>query len=257
MGAVLKVTGMSKHYRGVKAVDDITFSLSSGEVLGLIGPNGAGKTTLLNLITGYVRADSGTLELAGVASGQVSSARLARRGLTRTFQVPYLFEDVSLIENVRRAAYARHRQPLFRQAVTRRESGGLFARMTEEAHEALATVGLSASMADSPASALPYGHRKLLSLAMVLATRPDVVCLDEPAAGLNRLEKDNIVRIVNDLREKGMSVVLVEHDMGIVSAACERTLVLNYGRCLAEGLTADVLDDPEVAKAYLGGVTNG
>lgn len=257
MSPVLKVEKLSKHYRGVKAVDDISFELEAGEVLGLIGPNGAGKTTLLNLITGYVKPDSGTMEIVGRGGGRPSVPTWVSRGLTRTFQTPYLYDEVSAVENVRRAAYARHRQSILRQALTKSHSGDLFDRMHREAVQALGVVGLPSSLTEAPASSLPYGHRKLVSLAMVLATAPDVVCLDEPAAGLNRAEKDNVVRIVERLRDAGMSIVLVEHDMGVVSAACARTLVLNYGRCIAEGRTSDVLENPEVARAYLGGVTNG
>ncbi|WP_420113932.1 ABC transporter ATP-binding protein [Pseudactinotalea sp.] len=255
MSSVLRVDSISKQYRGVKAVDDISLELGRGEVLGLIGPNGAGKTTLLNLVTGYVRADAGSMELVGRSSGRASAAAWARRGITRTFQAPYIYEDASIVENVRRAAYSRQRQSILRQLMTRRESGSLFEEMTAVALETLEVVGLPTDLADGEASSLPYGHRKLLSLAMVLATGPEVVCLDEPAAGLNPEEKENIIRIIGVLRGRGMSVVLVEHDMSIVSQACDRTIVLNYGRCIAEGTTSDVLDDPEVARAYLGGVS--
>jgi ABC-type branched-subunit amino acid transport system ATPase component len=249
---VLDVRGVSKHYRGVKAIDDVSFSLGAGEVLGLIGPNGAGKTTLLNLITGYVRPDTGRVALAGGDQRRRGAAQLARQGMTRTFQAPYLFDDVSVVENVRRAAYARRGQSLLAQGLSRRSGGALFHRMTEQARDALATVGMGESLHDLPASSLPYGHRKLLSLAMVLATEPRVVCLDEPAAGLTRQEKDNIVRLVAEMQHRGMSVVLVEHDMGVVTAACQRSLVLNYGHCIAEGETTAVLSDPAVARAYLG-----
>jgi branched-chain amino acid transport system ATP-binding protein len=249
---ILDVHEVSKHYRGVKAVDSISFQLGAGEVLGLIGPNGAGKTTLLNLITGYVRPDTGRVTLAGQSGRRKGSIHLARRGMTRTFQAPYLFEEVSVVENVRRAAYARLGQSLLAQGFTRRASGALFHRMTDQARDALTTVGMSASLYDLPANSLPYGLRKFLSLAMVLATGPRVVCLDEPAAGLTRQEKDNIVRLVGEMQRRGMSVILVEHDMGVVTAACQRSLVLNYGHCIAEGETTAVLSDPQVAQAYLG-----
>jgi ABC-type branched-subunit amino acid transport system ATPase component len=222
-------------------------------VLGLVGPNGAGKTTLLNLITGFVVPDQGELSLGGRPLARLAPHKVARLGLTRTFQTPFLYEEATVVENVRRAIYAVAREPVARQVTTRRSGGRSYERATGRALDLLDEVGLGRACAQTQASSLPYGNRKLLSIAMVMATDPKIVCLDEPAAGLSSPEKENVLSIVRALQQRGVAVVLVEHDMNVITAACDHVMVLNYGRCIAEGPAADVLQNPQVVAAYLGG----
>lgn len=253
MKILLEGSGLSKHYSGVVAVRDVSLTLHEGEVLGLIGPNGAGKTTLLNLVTGFVAPSTGRLLLRGESLVGRRSHAIARLGLTRTFQMPFLYEDVTVVENVRRAVSAARRESLSRQLVTRRGSGQSHREATERALALLDEVGLGRSKGEMAASSLPYGNRKLVSIAMAMASDPAVVCLDEPAAGLSGPEKEKVLRVVRRLNDRGVAVLLVEHDMNVITSTCHRIMVLDHGECIAEGKPDEVLRQSQVVAAYLGG----
>jgi branched-chain amino acid transport system ATP-binding protein len=243
--ASVQVQGLTKHYGGVRALDGVDFEISPGEVYGLIGPNGAGKSTLVDVASGFTAPTSGTVSVDGqVVSGQAPHA-LARRGIGRTFQHTSVFTGATVRENLRVAAIASTRSGLFagRGSGSRREALGRIDQVLDE-------VGL-ARLADSDAESLPYGDQRRLEVAIALMVGPRVLVLDEPAAGMNPVESADFVGLVRRVRE-GRTVVLIEHDMAVVRALCERTSVLVDGQVLMSGPTADVLANDRVVEVYLG-----
>ncbi len=248
-GALLELSHVSKAFGGLRAVDDLSFTVQPGEILGLIGPNGAGKTTLFNLVTGVLSPTSGEIRFAGEAIGGLAPHRIARRGLARTFQHLNLIGTMSLLENVALGAYTRTRSGVFAGmlGLERREN----ARTRAEAMRQLERVGL-AEDAFSPADSLPLGKQRLLEVARALMADPVLLLLDEPAAGLRKGEKGELMALVRKLQGEGVTVLLVEHDMDVVMALAERIVVVNYGTKLAEGTPGEVRRNKAVLEAYLG-----
>ncbi|GAA4728081.1 branched-chain amino acid ABC transporter ATP-binding protein/permease [Nocardioides endophyticus] len=249
-GEGLRVSGVAKTLGGVKAVQEVTLTVAPGTVHALIGPNGAGKTTLLNIISGYVDADKGTVEINGKVLPQATSAR-ARRGLSRTFQVPQLFDDQSCLENILVALDTRRRRSVlsyalrFPTALREERSQG------DTAMSLLTAVGLS-EHADVAASSLPPGERRLLEVARVVATRPSFVLMDEPAAGLNSAEIEELKEIILVLRGRGIGVLLVEHHMELVLEVSDDVTVVEFGKVISHGDPEHIRNDPKVIAAYLG-----
>ncbi|MBO0877648.1 MAG: ABC transporter ATP-binding protein, partial [Pseudonocardia sp.] len=232
--ARLEVSGLTRAFGGVLAVSEVSLSLGAGEVVGIIGPNGAGKTTLVSLIAGTVRAGQGRVELAGRDITRLSPAGRCRRGLGRSYQQTAVFGPATVAENLERAR-------LFGGARTGRE----------ELAQLAALVGL-ADRTEEVAGQLPYGLQKMLGLVMAFACNPEVLLLDEPAAGLEAGERTRVDALVEVARDRGCSVLLVEHDMELVRRLCSRLVVLDSGRVLAQGETQRVLAEPAVITAYLG-----
>jgi branched-chain amino acid transport system ATP-binding protein len=248
---ILKAAGIGISFEGANALDGVSFCVSQGEIVSVIGPNGAGKTTLINVISGIYKAQRGHVELAGVDVTRYSPDRLAALGLSRTFQNLKIFQRMTTLENVMVGRHLREDRSLFADlvrcpSVTRQN------RVTRQAALGfLDIVGLRDS-ADVTAGSLSYGACKRLEIARALAAEPGVLLLDEPAAGCNAVETEEIESLIRMLVRKGIAVVLVEHDMRLVMKVSDRILVLHHGETLAEGTPGEVRDNPAVIDAYLG-----
>lgn len=249
--ALLEVKQLSIQFGGVKAVQNVSFSIDAGIVYAVIGPNGAGKTTLFNLITGVYTPTSGTILLDGEAIQGKAPNELARRGVARTFQNLQICMNMSAIENVMVGAHLRlDRNPLKAAlrlpSITRRD-----AELRTESAELMRFVGLEQYI-DARADSMPYGALKRLEIARALALKPRIIFLDEPAAGLNPKETIEVDALVRKVADSGVTVVLVEHDMKMVMNLSDRILVLDYGKKLTEGSGEEVRTNPDVIAAYLG-----
>jgi len=248
---LLTAEGIGISFGGLRALDGVGFSARAGEILAIIGPNGAGKTTLFNIVTGLYQASAGRITLDGQDVTEAPPHRLAARGLSRTFQNLQVFFRMTALENV---MAGRHLQEgasllsdLFRLPRSRRAN----AATRDAAMALLSEVGL-AEVADLPAGSLPYGALKRLEIARALATNPRVLMLDEPAAGCNPVETEEIDHLIAQVAARGVAVVLIEHDMKLVMRISRHVVVLNQGRMLAEGTPEEVRTNPEVIAAYLG-----
>jgi len=252
VNTLLAVRGLSVSFGGVVALDNVTFSAEAGRITSLIGPNGAGKTTLINCVSGFVRPDRGEADFAGRPLLDLPAHRIIGLGLARTFQQLRMFSRMNVLENVMVGLHGRMRRgfcaAMLRFPVLRREERAL----AERAMAALAEVGL-ARAAGKPAGALPYGDQKRLALARALASDPRMVLLDEPVAGLNPAETRELADLILAVRDRGVGLVMVEHDMSLVMRVSDRVVALCSGRTIAEGSPAEVQRHPEVAAAYLGG----
>jgi branched-chain amino acid transport system ATP-binding protein len=249
--SVLRTDGLTRDFGGVRAVDDLTFEIQRGAVHSIIGPNGAGKTTLLNLLTGVYAPSAGRIHFGERDLTGRAPHEFAAHGIARTFQNLQVFLNMSALENVMVGRHLREQRGFLDALLhTPRLTAGERA-CRAEARELLALVGLEA-WADAPSDALPYGALKRLEIARSLAARPQLLLLDEPAAGLNPTETMEIHALIAKLAGGGITVVLVEHNMRLVMGVSDRILVLDYGRRLAEGAPETVRNDPRVIEAYLG-----
>ncbi|GAA3690675.1 ABC transporter ATP-binding protein [Gordonia hankookensis] len=248
---LLEVNGLTVEFGGLAALDDVTFDIKRGEILGLIGPNGAGKTTCFNAITGVYRPTRGTVTFDGAPLGKIKQHKITRRGIARTFQNVRLWGEMTALENVCVGTDARHKTSVF---------GGIFRtpRHYREERDAvdrgmalLEFVGIGPRAAEK-ASNLPYGDQRRLEIARAMATEPKLLCLDEPAAGFNPSEKTALMGLIQKIRDDGYTVLLIEHDMRLVMGVTDRIVVLEFGRKIADGSPREVRDNPAVVAAYLG-----
>ncbi len=252
MNGVLEVTGLSKSFGGVQAVNDFSFTAKAGEIVGIIGPNGAGKTTAFNLITGVYVPDAGTVVLDGENLTGLPQHRVARAGMGRTFQNIRLFRGLTVLENVMTAADPHAEYGFFRAILSMPKKLRVDRQSADTAREYLDMVGLAGFENDRPES-LPYGLQRKLEIARALATRPKVLLLDEPAAGLNPSEVRDFIDLVKTLHAQfGFTVLFIEHRMEVVMNLSHHLYVLNFGKLLANGTPEEVRRNPEVIEAYIG-----
>jgi branched-chain amino acid transport system ATP-binding protein len=250
--SALDVAGLTIRFGGVTALNDVGFSVARNRTCGLIGPNGAGKTTLFNCISGLYAVDSGEIRVAGARVTGKAPHRVASLGVGRTFQNLALFPNLSLLQNVLIGTHVRTTAGFVSSAIMSRRARHEDAAARDEAFELLKVVGL-ADKALENVGALPFGFQKRIELARALATRPSLLLLDEPAAGLNPAELGDFKGLIQRVRARfDLTILLVEHHLGLVMELCQQLVVLNFGRKIAEGTPDEMRRDPEVIRAYLG-----
>ncbi|HIT42793.1 MAG TPA: ABC transporter ATP-binding protein [Candidatus Caccovicinus merdipullorum] len=250
--AMLEVKNLSIAFGGLKAVDDFHMTIEKGQLYGLIGPNGAGKTTVFNLLTGVYKPDTGSILLNEENITGKKTIDINRAGIARTFQNIRLFKDMSVLDNVKVGLHNHHVYSTVAGILRLPGYYRVEKEMNERAMELLKVFDLDKE-AEYKASNLPYGKQRKLEIARALATDPKLLLLDEPAAGMNPNETSELMETIRFVRDNfDMTILLIEHDMKLVSGICEKLTVLNFGQVLTEGDTADVLNDPQVITAYLG-----
>jgi branched-chain amino acid transport system ATP-binding protein len=248
---MLRVEGITQIFGGLTALEDVSFTVGKGSITGVIGPNGAGKTTLFNNVTGLYSQTSGRVFLEDRDISGYSPERLAPLGLVRTFQNIEMFNQMTVLENVLVGLHTRSRSGMISCALKLPWHLAEERRMREEARKWLEFCGI-ANLADIEAGALPFGKCRLVEIARAMAVNPRLLLMDEPAAGLNSRETADLEELIRKIRESGVTVVLVEHDMELVMNICDAIVVLNLGKKLAEGTPRDIQENPDVIKAYLG-----
>ena len=251
MTTLLSVEGLSKRFGGLKAVNDVSFTVLDGTITALIGPNGAGKTTLFNLISGVIPPDSGEITFDGKPASGLKPHQVARRGMARTFQHIRLFPKMSVLENVMTGRHIHSRAGFLAGMLSIPSTWSEEQRIREKSLEIIEFLGL-ADLAESEATSLSYGQQRIVEIGRALACEPKLLLLDEPAAGLNMHETAEMGSLISRIRDTGVSVLLVEHDMALIMDISDQVIVLSYGKKIADDTPLAVQNNREVIKVYLG-----
>jgi len=247
----LEVTSLTKKFGGLSALLDVSLKVRKGEILGIIGPNGAGKSTLFNTITGFHKPNSGKVVFDGKSITDMKPNRVAALGLVRTWQLIHVISPKTALENVLLSFHLQHRVGIFPSVLNTKTAYREKLSIQVEALELMEDMGLT-EYKDEIAASLPYGVQRILGICMALATKPKLLLLDEPTAGLSGAETAKIIEYIHGIRKNGITVMLVEHDMKVIMNTCDRIIVLNFGTKLAEGTPQEISKNQTVIKAYLG-----